>query len=254
MTRIVSRDRLGNEIYLYPDDNTSYFKNKRYFNDDPDLIKFLYKTIRKGWTVFDVGAMRGYITVLAGNIVKNSGQVHSFEPEKKNYKRLLENISLNNLHNVITNNIGVYDKITSVDLNIFKERGWHSIGLPIFNGRKIQAISKQRITTVTIDSYCRSRGINHVDLIKIDVEGAEKNVLMGSKELLSSRSIDVVVFEIARAPLEGMRGSVEELHELITGFNYSIYSLGKDAKINFERIMTEADLDIAFGNFVALPN
>lgn len=118
---IISSDTMGSKIYLYPDDNLSYSKDSGYFNDDPNLIKYLYKKIKPGWTVFDVGAMRGYISIVAGNPVGKKGEVHAFEPESKNYQRLSENISLNELNNITANKNAVYDKITAAKLNVFQE-------------------------------------------------------------------------------------------------------------------------------------
>lgn len=254
MQRKICKDKFNIAIYLYEDDNPSYFKKKGYFNDDPKLIDFLHQNIKKGWTVFDVGAMRGYITVLAANIVGLSGQVHSFEPEEKNYQRLLENISLNHYKNVTANKLAVYDRVGVLSLNVFKERGWHSMGIPVVGGKEIQPIQKQNIRAITLDSYCQTKQINKINLVKIDVEGAEKNVFEGSEDLLKRKAIDMIIFEVSKPPLQGMKTTVDALYRLILKFDYNIYTFAKNSKSRLKKIKHKAKLNVSFGNFVALPN
>lgn len=253
MRRSINTDVFGNRLYLYDDDNLAYFKNPNYFNDDPDLIEFLYKTIKKNWVVFDVGAMRGYITVLAGNSVGKGGRIYSFEPECKNYERLLENIALNNLKNVTSNKLAVNEKDGKLTLNIFSEKGWHSLGLPIIAGVELKPISKQKISGTSLDNYCEIHNIRHINLLKIDVEGAEKSVFDGCKSLMRQKAIDIIVFEVSMNPLKGMNTTPRDLYKLLTELNYEIYHLDKTSETGIKKIVGEQSMNVEFENFIALP-
>ena len=54
----------------------------------------------------------------------------------------------------------------------------------------------ETVATVTLDGYCQERGIDHIDVLKVDVEGHETQVMAGARELIERRAIDVVILEV----------------------------------------------------------
>src|SRR5580658_3980804 len=81
---------------------------------DRDKIKLLKEYIKPGMTVVDVGANIGFYSVLFSNMVGQTGQVHCFEPEEKNFKHLVANTA--KLKNVTANNAAVSDKSGKIKL------------------------------------------------------------------------------------------------------------------------------------------
>ncbi|MDD3679277.1 MAG: FkbM family methyltransferase [Candidatus Shapirobacteria bacterium] len=141
--------------------------------------------IRSGMTVIDIGANIGIYTTEAARLVGKQGRVIAFEPEKYNFQLLTERVRKSGYKNITLENIALSNKkgeqtfyIDSVNL------GNHSFSQKnIYDGA--EAI---RVHTTTIDKYLQEHGISKVDVIKIDVQGAEPLVLAGARKLLKDQS------------------------------------------------------------------
>jgi FkbM family methyltransferase len=141
---------------------------------------------RIGDIVIDVGAAFGFYTILASKMVGQQGRVVAIEPQPDSYKMLNKNIKLNKLVNIVTLNYAVTSKKTRLKLfstySIIEERAGKS------------PESYIEVSADTLDNLLRSVGIVKVNWIKIDVEGAEYEVLKGAKEILSaSKDISILV-------------------------------------------------------------
>jgi FkbM family methyltransferase len=152
---------------------------------------------KEGDTVIDIGAHFGRYTIIASKRVGMSGKVISIEAEPHNFEILNRNIILNKLTNVTSLNCAAYSKEHKVKLYLNNEvKSVHSIRNTIMSNR---AQSKEKFVEVqanTIDFLLKSNGIKQEDVnwIKIDVEGAEYEVLKGAKDILSkSKDISVLV-------------------------------------------------------------
>jgi len=144
---------------------------------EPHVYKEL---IKKEFDIFiDVGANIGKYSIILGKKLKDNGQVISIEPEPRNFEILNKNIKLNNLKNVTAINNGLYSKKGKLDFYLTSEKsgdGAHSLIKKTNN--KIQ------IKVDTLDNIIKEKGLKDIKLIKIDVEGAEANVLKGAKKTL----------------------------------------------------------------------
>jgi FkbM family methyltransferase len=164
----------------------------RVSNDDPISYQLLfnrngmemYETklfknlVTKGMTVVDVGANIGYYTLLAAKLVGDKGRVIAFEPEPQNYALLVRNIKLNSYRNVVPVKKAVSRKTGTADLFINKQAGAHG-----FFPDRDDNIGVTRVETVSLDQYFKGRE-NPIDIIKIDVEGAELAVLQGMPNII----------------------------------------------------------------------
>ena len=68
--------------------------------------------------------------------------------------------------------------------------------------RTIELAASHDVTTTTLDDYCNDAGVNRIDLLKIDVEGAEQRVLTGATRMFGEERIDVVLIEVSDNTLE----------------------------------------------------
>lgn len=121
----------------------------------------------------DIGTyVDGWYTLLAAKIVGNKGHVYAFEPHPVFFQRLMENVKLNNLTNVTAENSAVASRNGR---RMFYENG---AGSSFFKDHAGSDAKTLRVRTTTLDSYVLKEKIKLVRLVKIDVEGAEMEVLL----------------------------------------------------------------------------
>lgn len=140
------------------------------------MTEIFMEQLKEGMTVVDVGAHVGYYTLLAA---KKVGKVFAFEPEPSSFDLLVRNIGINGHHNVVAIKKAVMGKSWDVGLYVNDVSGSHSI----VNKKEHQ--KSITVEAITLDEYFTNRNI---DVIKVDVEGAEIPVLEGTSNILSGNA------------------------------------------------------------------
>jgi FkbM family methyltransferase len=165
--------------------------------------KYILNIIKPGWTVLDIGANIGYYTVQFAKKVKSNGKVIAVEPFDNNLHLLNKNIKLNQIHNVEIIPKAISSKSGIAKLYISEgHAGDHRIYNTI-NGRKTVPIE-----TITIDDLVHKR--DRVDLIKMDIQGAEHFALDGMKQTLSKNPKINIVTEFSPSMLRESGGNPEK--------------------------------------------
>ena len=75
----------------------------------------------------------------------------------------------------------------------------------------------ESVRVTSLDSFCSQRNIDHIDILKIDVEGHETEVIKGTRELLKKRKVSIIILE-ANPLLHSFYNSLEEM-----GFDFFYY-------------------------------
>lgn len=151
------------------------------------------KILKKGDTVFDIGANIGLTAIYAGKLVGPKGKVFAFEPMPSTFLILEENIKLNRLKNVLPENIALSNKVGKAFLynNLNINRGAASF---FSAGNKEGA----EITKNTLKKFLSDRNIRNVNFLKIDVEGSELAVLLGGSDFLQKVPSPIICIEFSR--------------------------------------------------------
>lgn len=156
---------------------------------EPEL-SCLEELLSPGKTFVDAGANVGIYTLAASRIVGQTGHVIAFEPSIQSLPALRRNIALNHLTNValfpvalshVTGSAKLYHGPNPSLNSLGKETGWSE--------------DAEKIATETLDGIVERVGLDHVDVIKVDVQGAEELVLRGARKLLTSMR-PTIIFEI----------------------------------------------------------
>jgi FkbM family methyltransferase len=152
------------------------------------------KIIRKGFIVADIGANIGLTAVHASRLVGDSGVVYAFEPLKSTFKILNENININKLKNVVTNNVALsnFEGKTMIYQNLHINRGAASIYSSVDDCKGIE------IDVTTFNKFCFDFGLLKFDFIKIDIEGSEFPMLKGGKDVFLSNDKPIVCIEYSK--------------------------------------------------------
>ncbi len=224
---------LDNSLLIVFDNHHDHFKfySKITRKFDNFLIPDVYQSMclheediygrfspKEGDIVIDIGAAFGFYTIISSKRVGKNGKVLSIEASPAIFDMLNRNIKLNKLYNILTLNNAVYSKQTKIKLystySILTERSEK-------NTEKFVEVNAD-----TLDSLLLQNKINYEDVnwIKIDVEGAEFEVLKGVTNVLSkSKDISILI----------------EIHNITKDANYykPIMDLLEqyDFKIDFEK-------------------
>ena len=186
------------------------------------------KMLRRGMTVVDLGAHVGYYTIIAAKLIGEEGRVYAFEPEANNFNSLSRNVEINNLTNVILIQKAVSDKNGKERFYIDAfDSGRCSFLIPQFQRIK----SSVYVPTVTLDEFFFQKGIQ-IDLLKMDIEGAEVKALRGAKRLLTERRIRTIIFEFFPEALQSQGASPRELWNILTSYEFKIYQIEENGELS----------------------
>jgi FkbM family methyltransferase len=189
--------------------------------------RFVLKFLKPGMVFFDVGANLGQYTLLAAHRVGTAGHVHSFEPSSRMFTELKFNAELNSLSSTCTlNNIAISDHEGTARLSMYEPGAEVYASLGTQHRGHTPIIGHESVKTITLDAYIREHGIGHVDLIKMDIEGAELPALKGAATLLSRDDGPVIVLELADMNTVGFGYKAIEIWDYLESCGYTMFSFG----------------------------
>lgn len=136
------------------------------------------KNIKYGDVVVDIGANIGYHTLIAAELVGKKGHVYAFEPDTNNFQLLSKNVRENKYKNVTLINKALSNKKGKSKLFLSNEDNYGDLRIFDSNDNRRSVTINQ----ITLDSYFKKK--QKINLIKMDVQGAEGLVLKGATSLL----------------------------------------------------------------------
>lgn len=159
------------------------------------IFHMLEQKIKPPYCIFDVGSNKGqFLQLILENVSTSDFSVHCFEPGHETFAILVE--SSKEDKRIKLNNIGLGKEKCEAVLH-YDNAG---SGLASLTKRKLDHFNidfskEEKVEINTIDNYCSENAIDHIHLLKIDIEGHELDVLAGAKKMFTSKSIDIVTFE-----------------------------------------------------------
>lgn len=195
--------------------------------------KIIYKNnIKKGDIVIDIGANIGYDTLILAELVGKNGKVIAFEPYLNNFKLLQENIKINGYNNVILVNKAVSNKNGKIKLYLDNDKDTgHKIYDNDMFGNKLNR-NFVYVDTIRLDDYLMQNKIYKIDFVKIDVEGAECEVIKGMKRVLSSKnSLKMILEFIPSAFINHLETPIDTLLDLKSK-GFKIYDIPEKKHFN----------------------
>lgn len=188
---------------------------------------FYLQTLREGMIVFDVGASVGELTLLFSRFV-GAGQVHAFEASSSVFERLRIVTGAAACPNVFLNHLAVAETEGKARLYVYDNLhlGWNTLAnRPLENyGIDVKPVAVEDVQATSIDLYCEREGIRRIDLLKIDVEGAEFQVLMGANRMLREKRIACITFEFGQTTFD-MDNDPDEIEAYLIKLGYKLRNL-----------------------------
>jgi FkbM family methyltransferase len=196
---------------------------------EPQTSRILVNLAKSAQQVVIGGAYFGdHAVLIAREIAPAGGVVHAFEPNNQQRGMLVRNAKLNGLSNIRPRPEGLWsDSSTSLKL----------VGYDSFATAEVaEAGADDGFKTVTIADYLEAAGVDRLDLIVLDIEGAELGALKGAEPFLAKPAGEApnILFEVHRHYVDWSNGLGEtEIVRLLTGHGYTVYAL-RDFNSNFD--------------------
>lgn len=227
--RKASRDGINYRL-----DISEYMEWVIYFGLAVEERSGLFSLIKPGQIIFDVGTNIGETLLNFAKLTGKNGYVFGFEPVDINYKKCIENISINSFQHIKVSQVALSDKKEILYFGYSDNKNSGGIFMQKErqkNGTEVQAL--------TLDEFVEIHTISKIDLIKIDVEGFEYHVLAGAKNSLNKFK-PVLFVEVDQVNLQRQNSSSGNLIALITSYGYTCKSV--DGEIISENYKSHFDM------------
>lgn len=201
-------------------------------------MKFMLEHLGQNSIFIDVGANIGVYSLLAADRIRK-GKIYSFEVDKHALSSFYKNIALNGLSNIVRVEEKLVSNKNGNEYYVEEKQGeTNHIQRVLENhpGRKVKSIS--------LDRYLDNIHIDKVDIIKIDVEGAEFKVLKGLKNYLKRNKIKIIILEINKKIVE-YGSNPYQVISFLKNFGYHGFMFSKRGKlieiVNNEKVFKDTE-------------
>ncbi|HVR41175.1 MAG TPA: FkbM family methyltransferase [Thermoanaerobaculia bacterium] len=172
--------------------------------------------VQRDAVVLDVGANFGVWSLLAS---KRGANVHAFEPVPAMVSRLRDHIALNDANSIAVHTIALGENEGTAPFFAVTSRNTGASALV----RRAEDDVELRVDVITLDHWIERENIDRVDLMKVDVEGAEILVFRGARRFLSSANAPIVFFEINEKLCASFGATTRDVKQLLVECGYGIY-------------------------------
>jgi FkbM family methyltransferase len=180
--------------------------------------KLFLNVVRQGMIIVDVGVNRGYFSLLFAKLMNDKGKVLSFEPNPTSCFWFRKSIQANRYKCIKLFQYALSDKEGSAPLYCGTYSGSSSL-FPSLHTKKETITVKTR----KLDNVLKDEGIDKVDILKIDVEGADLLVLKGAERLLKRQNIKLAMdVDVKSSQVRN------QLFDFLKSCDFEVFSIGKE--------------------------
>jgi len=144
-------------------------------------------TIKENDIIVDAGASNGVFTLIAAKLTGKDGMVIAFEADNKNYHKLINNLKLNRINNIIAINKALWSE--KCILKFKSNQSDYSSAY--FNKNDKNDIIK--VNGATLDEELKKYNIDKINWIKMDIEGSEIEAIKGCEDILKNKDLRLTI-------------------------------------------------------------
>jgi FkbM family methyltransferase len=216
---------------------------------EANVTGWLQRTLQPGQVFVDVGANIGYFTLLGGQLVGPAGRVVAIEAHPGSAELLRRNVVINGMHHhVEVRHSAAWSRQTTVQFHLRAHFAANSsVGSVGTAGLAELDDSEETVEVDAVPLDDLLAELPRVDVIKVDVEGAEGHVFTGLDRTLRANPDITVMFEWSPAQIEAVGDEPVALLDLLSshGFNYRLM------EDDLAPIASAGLLDLPYGNVLA---
>lgn len=198
------------------------------FDNAFSMQQYLTKDLGESLTIFDIGAYDGGTALHYKKLFPGS-TIYSFEPFLDSFSKLEKNTS--QFKDIIATNKGVSNKDGKANFNsnIYPLTNSlldsHESGNAIWGEGLLTTQKSIEVDITTIDSFVEANRISKIDVLKMDVQGAEYMVMQGAKKSIEKGLINLIYTEIITLPTYKGQLHLDEMIKLMRSYGFKLYNL-----------------------------
>jgi FkbM family methyltransferase len=159
-------------------------------------LDVILRIVQPGMTFFDVGANIGLFSLAVGAKLRGRpSAIYAFEPCPSTFAALEKNFLKNGLNKVRAMRVALSDQTgeASLYVNAALKDALNSLEDPSHSDAEV--VGRETVQTITLDDFVAREHISRVDVMKVDVEGAERLVFRGGQKLLARADAPLILYE-----------------------------------------------------------
>lgn len=201
-------------VYFTYKYNKPFEIKRKIFNEDEIVI-------------FDIGAYDGRSAIEYLKEFPKS-KIYSFEPTKKSFEKLNKNFGIHSNITIFNTAFSNFKGETDFHIN---SSGLTNSLLKLSNTRinnevyNLKEETIEKVAVTTLDSFTAEMNIDNINILKIDVQGAELSVLKGAENLLKNKKIDALFVEVEFLKLYADQPLFHDISSFLYQYDYHLYSL-----------------------------
>ena len=193
---------------------------------EKEEISLFSRTIQPGMTVVDVGANLGAYSIVAMDRLHGQGQLLAIEPARENFALLEMNLKHNQALLQKTKVHAVRGALSNkTGLAVLHKNPANKGDNRLYPDALLAETEKVKI--MTLDNLCRQKRIRSIDVLKIDVQGLEGEVLLGSKKILQASRRCHLFFEFWAEGLIKAKSEPPGILELLESLGFNLYTFSR---------------------------
>lgn len=191
-----------------------------------EVIRIMKKYLKPGGVFIDVGANVGYLSAIGLSLVGTTGQVHSFEPMPAYFSYLEQIAELNPQYKIVANKLALGQADGKACITSHRHGTGCNSMVPGFIPKEHIA-ETLNIHVWRLDEYIQKQKLSRISLIKIDTEGFELPVLLGTSRFFDDHkgNLPPIIVEITPRAFKLMNKNVSELEEFMASYGYKPYAI-----------------------------
>ena len=199
-----------------------------YWGHDLGDLRFLWKNLTPGMVFLDIGAYHGIYSIVAAKKLGANGTVVAFEPSPDEYRRLRLHMRLNGLSFVRTEPLALGS--ASSTRTFFRVTSGDTTRGGLQPPASTDQVSKISVETARLDDYVSQFPLQRVDLVKLDVEGGEREVLEGAS-LVLTKFRPIFICEVFDATTQAWGYNAREIILMLQSYGFDWFEICVDGSI-----------------------
>ena len=195
---------------------------------EPNGLAMIGRVLKPSMTFIDIGANEGLFSLLAARRVGKDGKVIAIEPSRRELEWLRRNVEVNHLRNIHVVATAVADVRGTATLHVANEEhaGHNTLGEFVWDG--VYLSHNEDVPVTTIDDIAARADGRRVDVMKIDIEGAELRALRGAAATVCD-SRPLILLELSERSLLKQGASSAEMLRWLADNGYDIFTFDDDS-------------------------